>query len=100
MYREALVEQPVDPANELVALCDDNAVAPGALSATRIPERNGRPVGLYDAGDFERMVAEQRPDVVIVTTPDYLHDVYVVRALRAGLRRDHREADDDRPRAG
>ena len=30
------------------------------------------------------MIAEQRPDIVIVTTPDYLHDHYIVRALRLG----------------
>ncbi len=83
MYREALVEDPVDPANELVALCDSNP-SRLALAASRIPDRNGTAVGLYDADDFERMVAEQRPDVVIVTTPDYLHDVYIARALRAG----------------
>ena len=28
------------------------------------------------------MIAEQRPDTIIVTTPDYLHDAYIVRALR------------------
>ena len=83
MYREALVEHPIDPSNELVALCDVNA-SRLALAASHIPDRNGTSVGLYDAGDFDRMIAERRPDVVIVTTPDYLHDMYVVGALRAG----------------
>jgi predicted dehydrogenase len=83
MYREALVDQPIDVSNELVAVCDSNA-ARLALSASRVAAANGPAVGCYDAGDFERMVAERRPDVVIVTTPDDLHDVYVVRALRAG----------------
>ncbi len=40
------------------------------------------------------MLAEQQPDTVIVTTPDYLHHEYIVRALRDGPRRDDRKADD------
>jgi predicted dehydrogenase len=82
LYREALAGHPVDPGNELVALCDVN---PGrlALSAGRVAGAGGA-VGLYDADAFDRMVAERCPDVVIVTTPDYLHDAYIVRALRAG----------------
>ncbi len=90
MYRDALVDHPINPANELVALCDVNA-ARLALSAAQIASqgRGGEPrgadeVGLYEPDAFERMVAERRPDVVIVTTPDFLHDAYIVRALQAG----------------
>lgn len=83
MYRDALVENTLDPSSELVALCDPNA-SRLELSASRIPAGYGADVGLYDAGDFDRMIAERRPDTVIVTTPDFLHDVYVVKALRAG----------------
>ena len=83
MYRDALVEGTFDPGNELVALCDSNA-SRLALAAAPVPDRNGTAVGRYDADDFERMIAERRPDVVIVTTPDYVHDVYIARALRAG----------------
>ena len=83
MYRDALVERSIDPSIELVALCDPNPSRLD-LSASRIPDDDGTGVGLYDAGDFERMIAERRPDAIIVTTPDFLHDVYIVRALRAG----------------
>ena len=83
MYREALVEHPIDPANALVALCDSNPRRL-ALSASLIADRDGGDVAVYGADDFERMIAERRPDTVIVTTPDDLHDVYIVRALRAG----------------
>jgi predicted dehydrogenase len=41
-------------------------------------------VGLYPADAFDRMIAERRPDTIIVTTPDFLHDRYIVGALRAG----------------
>jgi predicted dehydrogenase len=30
------------------------------------------------------MIAEQKPDTVIVTVPDYLHHEYIVRALKQG----------------
>jgi predicted dehydrogenase len=85
MYREALVERPIDPTNELVALCDVNS-SRLALSAAHIAQTAPAEtdVGLYAAADFDRMIAERRPDIVIVTTPDYLHDAYIVRALRAG----------------
>ena len=83
MYRDALVEPTIDPSVELVALCDAHR-SRLELSASRIPAAYGSSVGLYDAGAFDRMIAERRPDIVIVTTPDFLHHVYITRALRAG----------------
>jgi predicted dehydrogenase len=83
MYRDALVERGFDPSAELVGLCDSNP-ARLALSAARLPDADRPTVGLYAAADVERMIAERRPDVVIVTTPDFLHDAYIVTALRAG----------------
>jgi predicted dehydrogenase len=83
MYRDALVEGTIDPSIELVALCDANP-SRLELSAARIPDRYAVDVGLYDAGEFDQMIAERRPDTIIVTTPDYLHDTYIVQALRAG----------------
>jgi predicted dehydrogenase len=83
MYREALAGHPVSADNQLVALCDVNE-ARLALSASKLPEPRGNGIALYDAGEFDRMIAEQRPDRIVVTTPDDLHDEYIVRALRAG----------------
>ncbi len=83
MYREALAETPVGEGNELVALCDTNPLRL-ALSAGRVPADGGNGVATYDAAEFDRMIAEHRPDRIVVTTPDYLHDHYIVRALRAG----------------
>jgi predicted dehydrogenase len=83
MYRDALVEGTIDPSIELVALCDTNP-SRLELSASRLPDQYATRVGLYDAAEFDRMIAECRPDTIIVTTPDYLHDTYIVLALRAG----------------
>jgi predicted dehydrogenase len=67
---------------DLVGLCDSN---PGRLArAAAIAARNGVNCAAYDAGDFERMLAETRADVVIVTSPDFTHADYIVRALERG----------------
>lgn len=67
---------------ELVGLCDPSAVR-RTYHQRRLVETFGiAPIPDYD--DFERMMAEQQPDVVIVCTPDYLHHQFVVRALELG----------------
>ena len=82
MYRRAATEtHPKD--NQLVALCDVNEKRL-ALSVSAAPPQPGNGIATYDAAEFDRMIAEQRPDTVIVTVPDYLHHEYIVRALRAG----------------
>src|SRR5690606_15828500 len=55
-----------------------------ALSAGAVPNPKGNGVATYHASDFTRMIAEQRPDNVVVTTPDYLHHEYIIAALEAG----------------
>jgi predicted dehydrogenase len=38
----------------------------------------------YRPDEFDRLLEEQRPDAVIVTSPDYTHAGYAARALQAG----------------
>lgn len=93
LYQDA-IERTHSRWTELVGLCDTN---PGRLElARRRSALNGAtvPAG-YLAVDFGAMLAERRPDVVIVTTTDASHHDYIVRAMEARLRRDHGEADDD-----
>ncbi len=82
MYRQALTG-PHSRHGWLLAICDSN---PGRLAFAKAltEEEGGRPVACYSADDFDRMLAEIRPDCVIVTTPDWTHDAYIVRALEAG----------------
>jgi len=70
---------------ELVAFCD--------LSQIRMDYHRGRlaksfgyrgKIKTYAPDDFERMIDETRPDVVVVCTKDSLHHEYIVRALRKG----------------
>jgi len=68
----------------LTAICD--------LSPTRMACHNQRlaekhslpPVPAYLAADFERMIKEQKPDAVIVTTMDCTHDQYIIGAMELG----------------
>src|SRR5690242_5215642 len=65
---------------DLVALCDTSSVRV-AYHSRRLARRFGRPeVPGYDVGQFAAMIAEQRPDVVIVTTVDAYHHQYIIAA--------------------
>ena len=82
MYRDALLGE-YAPFAELAALCDSNA-GRARLSAARAGEQSGAEPPVYAAGDFDRMVAETRPDAVIVTSKDSTHDLYIRRAMELG----------------
>ncbi|MEZ4633196.1 MAG: Gfo/Idh/MocA family oxidoreductase [Deinococcales bacterium] len=68
---------------KLLALCD--------LSQIRMDWHNRQllnkghaAVATYKASDFDRMIAEQKPDVVIVCTMDASHHHYIIRAMELG----------------
>jgi predicted dehydrogenase len=83
LYVDAITG-PFRDAAELVGLCD--------VSQTRMDWHNrrlGRSSGVaprptYPAARFDAMVAETRPDTVIVTTVDATHHVYIARAMELG----------------
>ena len=78
MYLGALAGPHADD-GRLVGLCDSN---PGRLAhAAGVA---GPQVPCFGAESFDAMLAQTRPDRVIVTVPDYLHADYIVRALHAG----------------
>ena len=70
--------------SEIVAFCDTNR---GRLEYARdvLKERYNYPeVALYDASEFDKMIEEQKPDAVIVTSIDRTHHKYIVRAMELG----------------
>ena len=67
----------------LVAFCDTNHTR--MHYANQLLKNEGaEPVSTWHASQFEEMIRETRPDVIIVTTVDRTHDDYIVRALHAG----------------
>ena len=68
---------------EMVGFCDVNE---GRLKLAQQRSRDaaGVEIPIFDAKDFDRMVREQKPDVVIVTTKDSTHDQYIIRAMELG----------------
>ncbi len=82
MFREAVLETYAAHC-EMVGYCDTNA-GRLALAQRRSRESAGVDVPTYLAKDFDRMVREAKPDVIIVTTMDSAHDRYLVRGMELG----------------
>ncbi|MCK5843815.1 MAG: Gfo/Idh/MocA family oxidoreductase, partial [Victivallales bacterium] len=82
MYYKALVET-YKKTCEIVALCDINQVRMD-LANKKIKEMGGKKVVTYKALDFDKMVAETKPDTVIVTSMDRTHHTYISRAMELG----------------
>ena len=83
MFVKAITTTYADVA-ELVAFCD--------LSQTRMNWYNQQlaaidgsgPIPTYFAEQFDQMIAETKPDTVIVTTIDSTHHLYITRAMALG----------------
>lgn len=83
IYIEAITRTWHDVA-ELVGLCD--------LSQTRMDwynmqlqnEAGSAPLPTYLAAQFDQLIGETKPDVVIVTTIDATHHQYIIRAMELG----------------
>src|SRR3954471_2438697 len=82
LYLDAVQTTHADKA-ELVGACDVNA---GRLDLARTHARNaGRAEPrVYAAPAFDKMIAETKPDAVIVTSVDATHSDYICRALELG----------------
>ncbi|NLF21645.1 MAG: Gfo/Idh/MocA family oxidoreductase [Lentisphaerae bacterium] len=83
MYTEAILKHFPKEA-ELVGLCDVNAGRMELRNRLVAEKYQAPPVPTYPAEAFDRMIREQKPDVVIVTTRDSFHDDYIVRAMELG----------------
>lgn len=64
---------------EMVGLCDINKKR---VEVAR--EMIGIKAKTYHSDDFDLMIKEQKPDIVIVTTTDRYHVDYIVRAMELG----------------
>jgi predicted dehydrogenase len=82
MYQNA-IETTYKAHAQLVGICDTNA---GRLEVSRALARShgATEPKAYAAADFERMIAETKPEFVIVTTVDGTHHEYLIRAMERG----------------
>lgn len=68
--------------SELVAICDSN---PGRITLRKdMVKSSGVDPACYSPDNFDKMIAETRPDVIVVTTMDSVHDSYICRAMELG----------------
>jgi predicted dehydrogenase len=79
MFTGALVNKFQDTC-QLVGLCDRNQTRMEYC----IRRHELGQVPAYKAEDFDRMIEEQKPEWVIVTTMDCFHDKYICRAMELG----------------
>jgi predicted dehydrogenase len=82
LYRTAVLKTHAEYC-EMVGYCDLNE-GRLKLAQQKARELAGTEVPIYPAADFDRMLRETKPDVVIVTTKDGTHNQYIVRAMELG----------------
>ena len=83
MFIDAIVG-PYRQWNELVGLCDLSQARMDWYNQQLAVNAGASVVPTYHADEFDRMIAETRPDTVIVTTMDSTHHVYITRAMELG----------------
>jgi hypothetical protein len=83
MYLAALLGSHSD-AGYPVAFCDTNEVRMAYHDRVVADARPDLRVPHYAAGDFDGLLRRERPEVVVVTSPDATHAGYVSAALRHG----------------
>jgi len=82
MFYEAILG-PHREQSRLLALCDTNQVRMDFTNKVMVEELSGQAVPTYKAADFGKMIAEQKPDTIIVTSIDRTHHNYIIAALEA-----------------
>lgn len=82
MYQNA-VNNTYAKYSEMVGLCDVN-LGRLKLAQDQAKKVTGKEVPIYDAKDFDKMIAETKPDGVIVTTVDGFHHDYIIRGMELG----------------
>lgn len=70
--------------SEITAFCDVNRTRLEYAQKYLMEEFNYPKVALYDADEFDKMIEEQKPDCVIVTSIDRTHHKYIIRAMELG----------------
>lgn len=83
MFIDAVVDAYKDVA-ELKAFCDTNQTRMNYWNNYIQKTHNYPEIATYKAQDFDKMIEEQKPDAVIVTSMDRTHHKYICRAMELG----------------
>ena len=83
MYTTALMKEHAKD-GELCALCDTNQHRMDFWNKFFKEQYKHKPLPTYKADQFDRMIAEIKPDKVIVTSMDRTHHNYICRAMELG----------------
>jgi predicted dehydrogenase len=67
--------------SKIVALCDVDANA-AEIAADQVKGLNGDAPKVY--GDFRELLEKEKPEIVIIATPDHWHALITIAALKAG----------------
>ena len=82
MFVNAITQTFADHAT-LVGLCDLSQVRMDWHNQ-QLKTRGHAELPTYTAANFDQMIADTKPDVVIVTTVDTTHHSYIIRAMELG----------------
>ena len=69
---------------EITAFCDINRTRLEYARETMMKEFHYPDIALYMSDEFEKMIEEQKPDYVIVTSIDRTHHKYIIKAMEMG----------------
>ena len=83
MFYNAIVDT-YKETSELVAFCDVNRTRMEYANSVLETEYNHPKIPMYGAEEFDKMIEEQKPDFVIVTSIDRTHHRYIIRAMELG----------------
>lgn len=83
MYYKAIAKE-FGETSELVALCDINRTRLEYANEVLENEFGYNRLPMYGAEEFEKMIEETKPDVVIVTSIDRTHHRYIIKAMEMG----------------
>lgn len=82
-FYRAIVKE-FKPFAELVAFCDINQTRMDYANRLLQEKYDHPSVRTYKSYEFDLMIKEEKPDIVIVTTLDRTHHTYIVRAMELG----------------
>jgi len=69
---------------ELLAFCDTNQTRMDYAIKLLVERYGYKAVHTYKSEQFDQMIAQEKPDAVIVTSMDRTHHTYIIRAMELG----------------